>query len=174
MGLVRGVFYLIILFSTSMIGFLYGGIFNKRAINLLDLEYCLRILQSEVIIGNTTLAIALDNTYRKGKGEIAYIFKAIEMDLMEEKRNDIYHSFLAIEDILSERYLLEREEIEVFLFLGEVLGKTNRLDQRDNFIFIIDQIRNLGIQAEEKRLINKTLYPKLGILIGIGIIIIFI
>lgn len=174
MELFKITFNLVILLSTSMIGFLYSGIFNKRAKNLLDLEYCLRILQSEIIAGNAPLPIALENTYKKGKGQIASIFKIIRDDLIEEKRDDVYHSFLILEDILFNRYLLEKEDINVLLFLGEVLGKTNRVDQENNFIFIIEQIEKLSTQAELEKVKNKKLYPKLGVLVGLGIIIIFI
>lgn len=174
MGAFKILFNVVILLSTSMIGFFYGLKFNKRAKNLLDLEYCIRILKSEVIIGNTPLSIALENTYKKGKGEISNIFRIIKEDLINQKREDIYYSFLNLEDILANKYMLNKEDIELLFFLGKVLGKTNRADQEKNFIFILDQISNLRVQANLEKIRNGKLYPSLGVLIGLGIIIIFI
>ena len=89
------------------------------------------------------------------------------------KERDIYYSFLNLEDILANKYMLNKEDIEL-LFLGKVLGKTNRADQEKNFIFILDQISNLRVQANLEKVRNGKLYPSLGVLIGLGIIIIFI
>lgn len=174
MGLFKIIFNLIILLTSSMIGFLYGGTFSKRAKNILDLEYCVRILESEILVGNTPLPVALNNAYIKGKGEISSIFKILKDDLLIEGREDIYHSFLNLKDILESRYLLKREDIEVLMFLGQTLGKTNREDQEKNFIFVKDQLNELTLHANLEKARNQKLYRSLGVLTGIGIIIIFI
>lgn len=160
--------------SSSIIGFIYGRTFSKRAENILDLEYCIRILETEVLIGNTNLPEALDNVYIKGQGDISQMFLDIKEDLLNNNREDIYDSFLSVENKLENDYLLKKEEIEIILFLGKILGKTNRLDQEKNFKFIKEQIRELSMNASLESGRNEKLYRSLGILAGIGIIIILI
>lgn len=174
MGLFKIFFNLIILLSTSTIGFVHGDSFKKRAENILHLQYCLRVLESEILVGNIPLPEALENTYIKGKGEISYIFYILKSDLVTKKREDIYHSFQNLEDILKRKYLLEKEEIEVLMFLGRTLGKTHRLDQEKNFTFIKKQMDGLVIQANMERVRNEKLYRSLGVLVGIGMIIILV
>lgn len=174
MNIFKIIFFIIILLSSSIIGLLYGGTFSKRAKNITDLEYCIRVLESEILVGNTPLPEALYNVYRKGKGDISKIFLDIQKDLLKEKRDDIYYSFLILENKLKDKYSLNQEEIEVILFLGKILGKTNRLDQEKNFDFIKNQIGELSINADVERGKNEKLYPSLGVLVGIGIIIILI
>lgn len=174
MGLFKIFFNLIILISTSTIGFIYGGSFKKRADNIGDLQYCLRVLESEILVGNIPLPQALENTYIKGKGQIAYIFYIIKSDLETENREDIYHSFQHLEGMLKDKYLLEQEDVEVLMFLGRTLGKTHRVDQEKNFNFIKKQIDELVIQANMERVRNEKLYRSLGVLVGVGMIIILV
>lgn len=174
MKFIKLISILTILSSTSIIGFAYGNIFGKRAKNLIDLEYCIRLLESEILIGNTPLPEALDNIYKKGKGEVSNLFKEIREDLITTKREDIYISFQLQKDSLKDKYLFKPQDIEVILFLGRILGKTNRIDQEKNFKFILKQIEDLSIDASEEKETYEKLYRSLGILMGMGIIIIFI
>ncbi|HLR20446.1 MAG TPA: stage III sporulation protein AB [Tissierellaceae bacterium] len=174
MSILTIIFYTIILLSSSVIGFLYANTFSKRAKNIMDLEYCIRILETEILAGNTPLPEALNNVYSKGKGDIAQIFYDINQDLLNEKRGDIYDSFLSLEIQLKNNYSFEQEDIETILFLGKILGKTNRLDQEKNFNFIKEQINELAVQANLEKEKNEKLYRSLGVVMGVGIIIILV
>src|SRR5699024_3648192 len=126
MGIIKILFYIIILSTSTLLGFSYGGFYKKRAQSLLDLGYCIRILESEILVGNIPLPEALHNVYNKGRGDIKYIFKMLIEDLFNEEREDIYFSFLSLKNIFKNKYLLNDNDIEVLLFLGKVLGKSNR------------------------------------------------
>lgn len=172
MGVVKISFSLIVLISSSLLGIIYGGTFSKRERNLRDLEYNIRLLESEIIAGNSTLPIALENIYKKGKGEIKNIFLNIEKDLLDNGREDIYRSFLAQESLLQKKYMLKKEDISIILFLGKILGKTNKKDQEKNLQFIIKQIQSVKDESSLEKNNNVKLYRTLGILMGLGIIII--
>lgn len=174
MGLIKLLFYITILSSSSLIGFLYGEGFNKRAKTLHDLGYCIRILENEVLIGNTPLPDALNNTYLKGRGQIANVFSLIQKDLIDEEREDLYLSFNQYQGLLKESFSLKNKDIETFLFLGKILGKSNRVDQEKNFKFIINEIENNFYEANSEKGLYGKLYRSLGILLGIGIIILII
>lgn len=174
MGLVKVLFSVIVLISSSLLGILYGGVFSKRERSLRDLEYNIRLLESEIIAGNSTLPLALENTYKKGKGEIKNVFLNIKEDLLDNGREDIFKSFIAQENLLQKKYMLKKEDISIFLFLGKILGKTNKEDQQKNLHFIIKQIQNIKEEASLEKNNNVKLYRTLGVLLGVGIIIIMI
>lgn len=174
MNIIITIFYLLILSSSSIIGWLYGRTFTRRARNITDLEYCIRVLESEILVGNTPLPDALLNVDKKGKGSISKIFIDIREDLLQENRDDVYYSFLSLEKKLKNTYSLNKEEIEIVFFLGKILGKTDRLDQEKKFNFIKNQINELSSSANLAREKNEKLYPSLGVLVGLSIIIILI
>lgn len=174
MGLIKISFSIVVLISSSLLGILYGGIFSKRERNLRDLEYNIRLLESEIIASNSPLPIALENTYKKGKGDIKDIFLNIERDLLNNEREDMFKSFLSQENLLKKKYMLKKEDISIFLFLGKILGKTNKEDQEKNLKFIIKQIENIKDEANIEKNNNVKLYRTLGVLMGLGIIIIII
>ncbi|NLY47070.1 MAG: stage III sporulation protein AB [Tissierella sp.] len=171
---IKIIFNSLILILSSIMGFAFGNIYSKRAKSLLDLQYCIRVLQSEIINGNTPLPEALENVSIKGRGAISKLFKQIKDDLVIEKREDIYYSFLLHKDLLKNKYALSPQDIEIFLYLGKILGKTNSNDQDKNMAFIITQLENHYIEADKEKSKNTKLYRTLGFLIGLGVVIILI
>lgn len=174
MATIKLIFNLVILAFSSLLGFVYGNVYTRRARNLLDLQYSIRVLESEIINGIRPLPEALENVAIKGRGRIAKLFKDIRDDLVMNKREDIYYSFLLQKEILKTKYGLNDKDIEVFMFLGKILGKTDKGDQEKNIRFIISQLENHYIEAEADRLKNTKLYRSLGVLVGLGLIIILI
>lgn len=174
MGYIKLGFNILILLFSSIIGFAFGDIYSKRARNLLDLKYCIRVLESEIINGIIPLPEALENVSLKGRGSIALVFKEIRDDLVTNQREDIYQSFILHKDVLKGRYGLSDKDIEVFLFLGKILGKTDKRDQEKNMGFIISQIDNHYMEAKAESEKHTKLYRSLGVLVGLGLIIILI
>ncbi len=171
---IKIIFNSLILILSSLLGFAYGNIYSKRAKNLLDLQYCIRVLESEIINGNMPLPQALANVSSKGRGQIAQVFMDIKDDLVFQRREDIYMSFLLKRDILASKYALNKEDIEIFLYLGKILGKTSKSDQEKNMKFIITQLDNHYIEADREKSKNTKLYRTLGFLLGLGVVIILI
>ena len=101
-------------------------------------------------------------------------FFQIGKELEDGINDDIYLSFLSKEDLLKSKFALTDDVIEVFSSLGKILGQSNRYDQEKNLNFIIQQINELSIQATLEENKNQKLYPSLGVLIGIGMIIILL
>ncbi len=171
---IKMIFNSLILILSSIIGFSLGNIYSKRAKNLLDLQYCIRVLQSEIINGNIPLPEALENVSIKGRGGISKLFKEIKDDLVNEKREDIYYSFSLQKELLRTKYAFNSQDIEIFLYLGKILGKTNSKDQDKNMTFIINQLEDHYNEANEDKSKNTKLYRTLGFLIGLGVVIILI
>lgn len=174
MAIFKAFLSLIILAIPSTIGFIYGNSYKKRRQSLYDLQYSIRLLQSEILIKSTPLPKALKDLNKKMKTGIYSVFLEIGEELEAGIEDDIYLSFLSKENLLKSKFSLEDEDIEIFLYLGEILGQSNRYDQDKNLNFIIQQINELSIKAGLEEEKNQKLYPSLGVLIGIGMIIILL
>lgn len=163
-----------IILGCSIMGFLYGAIYGKRLCNLNNLIHCIRGLETEVLISQTPLPDALEKVSKAGKGEIASVFQIIKDDLVWNKRQEVYHSFLAVESNLREKYFLKNEDIDAVLTFSKVLGKTNRDDQKKNFTIVLNELEQLAVDANYEKQKNEKLYRTLGLLIGLTITIILI
>lgn len=164
----------IIFFTCTIIGHIYGKRFSTRLENLILLEQCIKILETEIVYGSTPLPIALSNVYRKGNIKVSYIFEEIKDDLSLNKRDSVYSSFLSVEEKMYNELHFNKEDVETLLSLGRVLGTSDRMDQQKNFILIYNQIAALILEAKFERNKNEKLYKNLGIITGIGIIIILV
>lgn len=165
---------ILIFLSSSTIGYLYGKTYSSRLENLIYLEQCIKILETEIVYGATPLPVALSNVFRKGKSKVSYIFEEIKDDLLLNKREGVYHSFLSVEDKLYDNLHLIKEDVEIFLALGRVLGTSDRSDQQKNFTLILNQIAGQILEAKIEKNKNEKLYKSLGVIGGVGIIILLI
>ncbi|MCF6465622.1 stage III sporulation protein SpoIIIAB [Clostridium sp. Cult2] len=174
MALIKIIGGLLIILSTTLMGYHYGSRFSNRLNNLLYLEQCFKILETEIVYGAIPLPEALTNVYNKGNKKISYIFEEIKLHLLHNKTGDIYHSFYSVIVLLKDRLSFKKEDIEIFLSLGRVLGSSDRQDQEKNFKFIFNQLEILQKEAKLERDKNEKMYKNLGILTGITIVIILL
>lgn len=174
MVLLKLISILLIFFTSTTIGYLYGKTFSSRLDNLIYLEQCIKILETEIVYGAAPLPEALSNVFNKGKGKVSYIFEEIKKDLFLNKRGGVYNSFLSVESRLYDDLHLQKEDVEVFLSLGRVLGASDRTDQQKNFTLILNQIGAQILEAKVEKNKNEKMYRGLGIITGIGIIILLV
>ena len=164
---------ILILLSTSLLGYIYGSSYRDRVNNLVLLENCIRILETEIIYGANPLPEALVNVYRKGNSKVSFVFKEISDQLILNK-GTVLECFQSIENILKEKLKFNDDDIEMFFTLGRTIGASNRIDQEKNFKLLLVQIETLETGAREARDKNEKLYKSLGVLLGLVIVIILL
>ena len=164
----------LIIFSTSIIGYCYGRRFSDRLNNLIYMEQCIKILETEIVYGAILMPEALSNVYNKGNKKVSFIFNDIKKSLLEDKKGDIYNSFLNVSSSLKNNLYFKDEDVEIFLSLGRVLGSSDRKDQEKNFELILKQISFLEKEARLERDKNEKMFKSLGILTGLVIVIILL
>lgn len=158
--------------STSIIGYFYGKEFADRLDNLIYLEQCIKILETEVVYGATLLPEALTNVYKKGYKKVSILFNKVKEYLLLDKNRDVYTSFLNISNEMKAELSLKEEDIELLISLGRVLGSSDRKDQEKNFNLILKQLSFLQNNARLEKEKNERMFKGLGILTGLAIIII--
>lgn len=170
MFLLRIIGSLIIIISSSLIGFSYGSKYSKRLNNLMYLSNCIQLLETEVMFAATPIPEALENVYKKGNKKISYIFNNIKENLRKSLSTN--ESFKSIYDKLKNELHFEEEDIEIFMTLGRVLGRSDRKDQQKHFKTVLAQLERQQLDAKEKKLKNEKMYKSLGVLGGILITLI--
>lgn len=165
---------LLIILSTTSIGFYYGNRFSNRLENLIYMEQCIKILETEIVYGAVPLPDALTNVYYKGNKKVSFIFEEMKKHLLNNKDEDIFQSFTYVSDLLKCKLNFKEEDIEMFLSLGRMLGSSDRQDQEKNFKLILKQIAVFQNEAKLERDKNEKMYKNLGILTGFAIVIILL
>ena len=165
---------ILIIFSTTLMGFYYGKKYSSRFNNLLYMEQCIKILETEIVYGAVPLPEALTNVYNKGNKKVSFIFEDIKNHLLDNKKGDVFNSFYYIVISAKERLNFKDEDIEILLSLGRVLGSSDREDQEKNFKLILNQIDVLEKEAKLGKDKNENMFKNLGILTGLAIIIILL
>ncbi|WP_352420021.1 stage III sporulation protein SpoIIIAB [Proteiniborus sp.] len=171
MLLVKTIGCLIIIISSSTLGFYYSRLYSERVNNLINLQNCIQILETEIIYAATPLPKAFKEVYRKGNKKVSFIFNEIREYLINDKNSSVYDGFLHIASELKESLCFKEEDIEIILSFGRSLGLSNRIDQEKHFKVILLQLKNQQREAEEEKAKNGKMYKSLGVLIGFGIVL---
>lgn len=170
----RFVLCFIILICTTSIGIGLGGRYSKRLKSLTAMEESLRLLYSEVTVFANPISIAIENISSKIKGDMKHTYMIIYQELKNNTSGDLYDSFLPAKEWLKHRCMLLEEDIDLFLSLGKVLGKTDRANQELQFTYVLEEISLLKEAAKEEKIKYEKMYRSLGILMGLGMIIILV
>lgn len=166
---------LITIFGTSLtLGFAYGDRYAKRVYYLRELSQSIKLLKTEVIILSNPLPIAFKNISNKSDKKINIVYDLILEDIVCRGREEVYQSFLETKNILKNQCFLTTEDIDLFLNLGKVIGKTDRSDQDKHFTYAIEELSLSISEAKNERDKNQKMYRSLGLLMGLGAIIILI
>ncbi|NLL82427.1 MAG: hypothetical protein GX231_08995 [Tissierellia bacterium] len=164
----------IIFVACTLIGFFYGGRYSKRVLSLISLHESIRLLETEIIVFSNPLPLAIENIRNRTSAHVYKVYERILNEIEFDQSGDLYNSFLTTSDYLKETCLLKQEDIDVFLSLGKIIGKTNRKDQKQHFKYILNELGQLIEQARVEKNTNEKMYRSLGILVGLGMIIILI
>lgn len=162
---------LIIIFTSSALGFSYSRLYNERLNNLINFQYCIQILETEIIYAANPLPDALMEVYNKGNKKVSYIFNEIRKYLLNNKNSNVYDGFLHIATELKEGLCFKKQDIEIILSFGRSLGLSNRMDQEKYFKVLQVQLKGQQREAEEEKMKNGKMFKSLGVLIGFGIVL---
>lgn len=160
--------FLIVLISTY-IGIYKSKVFKKRVFELRQIKNSLEIFKSKI-----------EFTYEPIKD----IFLDISKIVYERKEN-IFENFCKLVDY-KDVYIawnesvektfshLEKEDKDIVLMLGKLLGKTDKTGQINEINMVSNFLDEQILKSEENRKKNEKLYKTLGGVIGLTIAIIFI
>lgn len=165
---------IIIIASTSAIGFLYSMLFSERISQIRDIQYVLNMLESEVVFKSTPITEAFYNVSLSCNQVIKKLFINMS-DLLKEKQVDgIMQAFDKSLEIVRSDLYLEDEEVEVIRTFMQTLGIGDLEAQKKNFNITLEKLKTFEKNAEEAKKKKERLYQYLGVSFGILIVIILI
>ncbi|SDK51500.1 stage III sporulation protein SpoIIIAB [Natronincola ferrireducens] len=169
----RLIFSLIIIASSSLIGNIYANGFIERTKLLASMLSTLQMLETEIIYSATPLPQLLGKVAKKSKGEIGNILEATA-EILYKKEGYIFSEAwrIAIEQETT-KTAFHKEDIEVLLALGNNLGISDSNDQVKHIRLTKEEIKRNYEMAIVDQGKSVKLYRNLGFLLGVTIVIVF-
>ncbi|AFS78383.1 stage III sporulation protein AB [Gottschalkia acidurici 9a] len=163
---------LFVIISSTMIGMEYSKKYTERLNNLVYVQNCIQLLETEIVYSCNPLPNALENVYNKGNKKVSFLFEEIRKYLLENKDKTLFESFEYSLSKFKDKLYLEDEDTEIILSLGRVLGVSDRLDQEKHFKTILVNLEMNHKDANEKKSKNAKMYKSLGVLFGFALVLI--
>ena len=165
---------LIIILSSSTLGFLMGSKFNLRVRELKLLKVSLQMLETEIAYSNTPLPEAFDNISKRSKNPIKDIFSNMSINLYKRIYSTVGEAFDVSIEKIKDKTCFSKDDLEVLKSFGNSIGTSDVNGQIKAFKLVLKQLDQQEIKAEEQRCKNEKMYKSLGFLAGVAIALILI
>ncbi|MCY6483750.1 stage III sporulation protein SpoIIIAB [Clostridium aestuarii] len=157
---------ILIIFGSTLIGFIYGENLKKRVQQLQELERVIYQLQNEIMYTHTPLPEIFIHAGEKCDKPIGEIFLEVSKLLLKNEVDNVYCAFNQVLKCNKSLLDLKDDDIKIILNLAKALGETD-IDGHKNIISLTllnlkKQIKN----AEEIMNKNVKMYRYLGFSFG--------
>ena len=165
---------LLIVTASGLTGILFSNRLSIRHRELKHLRRFMQMLETEVTYGATPLPAALMNISNKTEGLISNFFVSISESLTERSFYTVRDAWTyAAEAVLAESAFL-RADIELIKSFGDILGCSDREDQKKHFELFYLQLKLQEDAAQEEINRSAKMYRSLGFLLGIAVFVVLI
>ena len=164
---------LIVISSTTIMGFVYSRVYGQRVRQLRDMQYALNMLESEIVYNSTPLTSALCTVAGKCSS-VGKLFNTIADILKSKKCETISDAFNMAIDINKNELYFEDEETALINSFLQSIGSSDLENQKKNFNITVKKLESFEKTAEESKSKNEKLYKYLGLSAGVLIVIILV
>lgn len=171
---VKVLFSLFILFSTSLIGYIYASRYNHRVQQLRHILHGLQLLETEILYSSNSLPEAMRRVGERSHPSIASIFLDTAECLYSRKGIGLEEVWCRAVKSFGANSSLQEMDQEVLTDFGKQLGTSDKENQKKNFHMITLELQKQQKLAEEDQCKNEKMCKSLGILAGLAIVIVFI
>lgn len=165
---------LILLSSSGTIGYLIALRYGMRVKQLDYFISSLNSLENDILYYSTPLPIAMKTVAKRSHKSISWIFEETWKQLRAREGYGIDETWKDVINRNSGLLSLGKEDIEIIIDFAKELGLGNKNTQEKHFeytkVLLIEQ-KGKAIKEKEK---NGKMYNKLGILLGLAVVIILI
>ena len=160
---------LIVLISSSLLGFSYAKTYAKRPIELKVLQSLLQIFENEISFLSNVLEDAFFKVNKCSDSTVATFFEGAAKNLNEGFCADEAWE-KAVKDNIRKTNLNSEDE-SIIISFGKMLGSSDLEGQIKNIHLTVNLLKIQEQKAEELKAKNESMYKNLGILGGAAIII---
>ena len=165
---------MLVLVSSSMIGFLVAGSYQHRPKILRNLQTSISMLETEINYGHSPLMEALKSIETKSDKEIRVLFFKTRKYLSARQG---FTASEAWEKALAEFYnmsYISENDLEILTAFGKYLGTTDRQDQIKNIRLTLTNLRQQEMLALDEKQKNEKLWKYLGVLSGLMVFLLLL
>lgn len=165
---------LLIVSASGLMGILFSNRLSLRHKELNNLRRFMQMLETEVIYGATPLPSALRNISVKADGTLSRFFSSISDSLTDRSFYTVRDAWTySAEKVLMESSL-QRADIELIKSFGNILGSSDRDDQKKHFELFYLQLKHQEDAAQEEIKRSAKMYRSLGFLLGIAVFVVLV
>ncbi|HHW48568.1 MAG TPA: stage III sporulation protein AB [Clostridiaceae bacterium] len=165
---------IIILLSSSFLGFILSKDCSMRPQQLRELQGLLQMLENEISYMANLLTDAFYKMHEVRKNEISLIFKQAADYLTADTGLNASEAWeRALKENIKKTALNEEDE-KILISFGKMLGKSDVEGQLKNIKLAMKQLEIQEKKAEESKAKNEAMYKRLGVLCGLALIIILV
>lgn len=165
---------LLIILSSGLMGVLYANKLSFRYRELVNLRRAMQMLETEVVYGVTPLPVALSSVSNKTEGSIVSFFGNVSQSLSERSCYTVEEAWSDSADKLLLQSSMLKIDIELIKYFGNILGSSDREDQKKHFRLFYLQLAHHEDAAMEEIKKSAKMYGSLGFLLGIAVFIIMV
>ena len=165
---------LIVILSCTFLGAVLSTDCRKRPQQLRELQSMLQMFENQISYLSDVIAEVFMRIGKVSRSEAGLFFSGTVEILNEGRNRSASQAWeqAVIQNI--KRTALNKEDEEILLTFGKILGCTDLEGQVKNIRLALDQLKHQEVKAEVNRSKNEKMYRSLGILGGIAVVIVLI
>lgn len=163
---------ILVVLSTSLIGFYYSRMFKERLKQIREMQYSLTMLESEIIYSASPLVQAMEYVSERSRHPVNDFFKCFSEKLYEKEIECILDGFQGTLKEFKGILKLEKDEIDVIGSFLKSLESSDIDGQKTSFNITMKKLEGFEKIAEDTMIKNEKLYKYLGVCSGLLVVII--
>lgn len=156
----------VIVFLSSLIGYIYGEGFRNRLLQLRELKRALIDFENDIIYTYTPLPESIESIAIKAKSPVKELFNEISFKLKNNEAENVYMAFKESINEHKKEMNLKDKDFEILLDLSKSLGETN-VDGQVKIFNLAKEKLDIELEfAIDECNKNTKVYRYLGVSVG--------
>jgi stage III sporulation protein AB len=165
---------IIVILSCSFLGFVLSGDCSKRPRQLRELQSLLQMFENQISYLSDIITEAFERIGRVGRNDMGIFFTRTVEILKERDAQSASEAWEKAVRQCIRTTALNKEDEEIMLSFGKLLGNTDIEGQIKNIRLAVGQLALQEKKAEESRKKNENMYRSLGMLGGLAVVIVLL
>jgi len=164
----------LIIITSGFLGLFLSKECGRRPRELRELQNLLQMFENEISFLSNTIADAFNKLSDYSTSSTRNFFKQTSLNLIKGKCCSAAEAWEAAVKENFEKTSLNKEDKEVLISFGKILGASDIEGQIKNIRLTCTQLKMQEEKAEENKKKNEGMYRNLGLLGGLALVIIIV
>ncbi len=165
---------ILIIFSSTFIGYTAAGRYARRPLELRTLQSALQMLESEIVFSVNPLPHAFNRIYNSFPGSIGKIFKHSSEALLQRRGLTAHEAWNESLERSTIQMAINSEDKKILREFGSMLGCSDKENQINNIRLTCSKLEIAEKKAELLKEKNERMLKNLGVLGGILAVLLLI